>query len=129
MIAVFASTAFIPTGLEIAVAGGTTVAGQKLLEAVFGDQAMRELARTARDDLTRRVGDLLDTEAARYTVLLADVETDDAGGDRLRAAADAVEQARAGSGLRITARRARPRKTTPPAQLEPGDAPPAAGVA
>ncbi|HCT81590.1 MAG TPA: ABC transporter, partial [Micromonosporaceae bacterium] len=33
MIAVFAATAFIPTGAEIAVAGGTTIAAQKVLEA------------------------------------------------------------------------------------------------
>ncbi len=137
MIGVFASTAFIPTGLEIAVAGGTTLAGQKLLEAVFGDQAMRELARTARDDLTRLVGELLDAEAARYTVLLVGVDTDTDGGDRLRAAVHTVEEARAGSGLRLTPARAKraPRKAAP-AQVdpdtvrrEPTGEPPATGVA
>ena len=46
MIAVFTATAFIPTGAEIVVAGGTTVAAQKVLEAIFGDQAVRELAPT-----------------------------------------------------------------------------------
>ena len=44
MIAVFTSTAFIPTGAEVAVGAGTTVAAQKLLEAIFGDQAIRTLA-------------------------------------------------------------------------------------
>ena len=44
MIAVFTSTAFIPTGLEVAVGAGTTVAAQKVLEAIFGDQAVRNLA-------------------------------------------------------------------------------------
>jgi len=108
MIAVFASTAFIPTGLEIAVAGGTTVAGQKLLEAVFGDQAMRDLARSARDDLTRRVHDLLVNEADRYTSQLAGVETEVAGGERLRAAVQAVEKARGSAGLQATPARGKP---------------------
>ncbi len=99
MLAVFASTSFIPTGLELAVAGGTTVAGQKVLEAVFGDQAMRDLAGTARADLIRRVHDLLAGEADRYTELLAGVDAEPGIGDRLRAAVDAVETARATAGL------------------------------
>ncbi len=67
MIAVFASTAFIPTGLEIATAAGTTVAAQKVLEAIFGDQAVRPLAAKARQDLLDRVdGRCSPTEAARY---------------------------------------------------------------
>ena len=44
MLVTFASTAGI-TGAEVGIAGGTAVVGQKLLEAVFGDQAVRELAR------------------------------------------------------------------------------------
>ncbi|MEP7333318.1 MAG: dynamin family protein, partial [Terracoccus sp.] len=47
MLVTFASTAGI-TGAEVGIAGGTAVIGQKLLEAVFGDQAVRELARKAR---------------------------------------------------------------------------------
>ena len=66
MIAVFASTAFIPTGLEVAAGAGTTVAAQKVLEAIFGDQAVRTLAARARADLLDRVDALLDEEAARY---------------------------------------------------------------
>jgi hypothetical protein len=100
MIAVFASTSFIPTGLEVAVAGGTTVAGQKLLEAVFGDQAMRELARSARTDLNARVGELLAAESGRYTQLLDGVEADPGAAQRLRDAVHGVEQARSAAGLR-----------------------------
>ncbi len=66
MIAVFAATAFIPTGAEMAVAGGTTIAAQKVLEAIFGDQAVRSLAERARADLLQRVDELLDEEADRY---------------------------------------------------------------
>ena len=66
MVSVFAATAFIPTGLEVAVAAGTTVAAQKVLEAIFGDQAVRSLAEQARDDLLARVRTMLDAEAERF---------------------------------------------------------------
>jgi len=94
MIAVFASTAFIPTGLEIAAGAGTTVAAQKVLEAVFGDQAIRTLAARAREDLLHRVDALLETEGTRYLRLLEDKATDGDPGADLRAAAQAVERAR-----------------------------------
>ena len=66
MIAVFASTAFIPTGLELATGAGTTVAAQAVLQAIFGDQAVRTLAAKARTDLLDRVRTLLDAEADRF---------------------------------------------------------------
>ena len=47
MIVVFAHTAGV-TGAEAGIAGGSAVLGQKLLEAVFGDQAVRGLAERAR---------------------------------------------------------------------------------
>ncbi|WJK33449.1 ABC transporter [Solwaraspora sp. WMMA2065] len=107
MIAVFASTAFIPTGLEVAAAGGTTVAAQKVLEAIFGDQAIRNLANRSREGLLRRIRALLDEEAGRYLRLIeaagvppqAVDATATPPGDRLRAAAVEVEQARAAAGL------------------------------
>ncbi|MGW4462230.1 ABC transporter [Micromonospora sp. NPDC004704] len=99
MVAVFASTAFIPTGLEVAAAGGTTVAAQKVLEAIFGDQAIRTLAARARRDLLVLVDRLLDEEMARYLDQLATVEVGEEPGARLRAAAEAVERARARTGL------------------------------
>ena len=46
MIAVFASTGGL-TGAEVVVAGGTSALGQKVLEAIFGDQAVRTLAARA----------------------------------------------------------------------------------
>ena len=93
MIAVFTATSFIPTGAEIVVAGGTTIAAQKLLEAIFGDQAVRELADQARRDLLERVGELLDAEADRYRVVLDGAGVDPGAGDRLRRAAAAVRSA------------------------------------
>lgn len=66
MVGVFATTAFIPTGLEVAAGAGTAVAGQKVLEAIFGDQAIRALTDKARDDLRSRIDTLLAEEAERY---------------------------------------------------------------
>ncbi|MEH1014860.1 GTPase domain-containing protein [Micromonospora sp. CPCC 206060] len=94
MIAVFASTAFIPTGLEVATGAGTTVAAQAVLQAVFGDQAVRTLATRARADLLDRVTALLDGEAARYLERLAEVEATTGTPEALREAGARVEGAR-----------------------------------
>ena len=94
MIAVFASTAFIPTGAEVGVAGGTTLLSQKVLEALFGDQAVRRLADEARADLRDRVGALLAGEEGRFTDLLAAHATDLRDAEALERAATAVEGAR-----------------------------------
>ncbi|MDG4822293.1 ABC transporter [Asanoa sp. WMMD1127] len=99
MIAVFASTAFIPTGLEIGTAAGTTLAAQKVLEAIFGDQAIRRLAAKARQDLLDRVDVLLADEAARYFDRIEAVGVDADPGGELRAAADEVERARSAAAL------------------------------
>ncbi|WP_052359614.1 dynamin family protein [Actinoplanes friuliensis] len=94
MVAVFTSTAFIPTGAEVAVGAGTTIAAQKVLEAIFGDQAIRTLATRAREELLKRVNVLLDTEAARYTDRTAAVGLELEPAATLRRAAAEVEQAR-----------------------------------
>ena len=65
MIVVFSMTAGL-TGLEIGVAGGTAVVGQRLLEAVFGEDAVRRLAQTARDDLHARCRRLLQAEQEKF---------------------------------------------------------------
>ncbi|MFD5277836.1 dynamin family protein [Pseudarthrobacter sp. NPDC058362] len=69
MIVVFSMTAGL-TGLEIGIAGGTAVVGQRLLEAVFGEDAVRRMAATARDDLAVRCRRLLDGEKQRFLTLL-----------------------------------------------------------
>lgn len=53
MIAIFASTGAL-TGAEVGVAGGTAVVSQKLLEAIFGDDAVRRLAARGRALLMER---------------------------------------------------------------------------
>ncbi|WP_402464566.1 dynamin family protein [Isoptericola aurantiacus] len=92
MVVVFASTAGL-SGLEVGIAGGTAVVAQKLLEAVFGDDAVRRLAAQAKERLTARADAVLRGQSARYTSQLDALGTDDSRGDRLRAAAGAVEQA------------------------------------
>jgi hypothetical protein len=94
MIVVFASTAFIPTGAEVGVAAGSAVLAQRLLEAIFGDQAVRALAAKARADLVRRVDGLMLLEQARMSALLDAAGVDPDAGHRLRAAVDHVQAAR-----------------------------------
>ena len=66
MVVVFASTAFIPTGLEVGAGAATAAVGQRLLEAVFGDEAVRRMARTARESLTGRLDALVAGGAAPF---------------------------------------------------------------
>lgn len=94
MVGVFAATAFVPTGAEVAAAAGTTVAGQKVLEAVFGDQAIRTLAEQASADLLARVRNLLNAEAERYDTVLNDTGVDLAGAQWLRDATTTLTNAR-----------------------------------
>lgn len=91
MVVVFASTGGL-TGGEIAIAGGSAVVGQKLLETVFGEDAVRRLAAEARDDLERRVAALFETEYERYDLLLRLVD-EGPGPDDLETAAAALERA------------------------------------
>ena len=94
MIVVFAHTGGL-VGAEIGVAGGTAVLAQRVLEAVFGDQAIRRLAQTAKDDLDARVQALLADELLRYHLILNGLGVESDQAERLRQAARAVESARA----------------------------------
>lgn len=93
MIAMFASTAGL-TGAEVGVAAGTGVVSQKLLEALFGDQAVRQLAAEARRDLGERVNRLLDEDAARFRALLDDAGIDPDLGTWLHRQRSLIEDAR-----------------------------------
>jgi hypothetical protein len=75
MVAVFAQTGGL-TGAEVAIAGGSSVAGQKVLEALLGDQAVRRLSLTARQDLDRRIAELIEAEAERHRSALRALELD-----------------------------------------------------
>ena len=93
MVAVFASTGGL-TGGEVAVAGGTTAVGQRVLEAVFGDAAVRALADRARADLTARADRLLGAEQDRFDALLDGVVPAAEAADELREAARTLAAAR-----------------------------------
>ncbi|QIK77521.1 ABC transporter [Nocardioides piscis] len=93
MVVVFAHTAGV-TGAEAGIAGGSAVLGQKLLEAVFGDQAVRTLAERARQDLESKVSELLDTERRRYLDLLDSLEISPQAPENLRNASRRVDDLR-----------------------------------
>jgi hypothetical protein len=93
MVVVFAQTAGL-TGAEVGIAGGGAVLGQKLLEAVFGDQAVRTLSERARRKLEVRVRGLLDEERNRYLDLLASLGIEPGAADRVRDAARKVDDLR-----------------------------------
>jgi hypothetical protein len=94
MVAVFASTGGL-TGGEVAVAGGTTAVGQRVLEAVFGDAAVRSLAARARADLGERSDRLLGEERTRFTDLIVGTAPSPQSAEAVRAAAAALADARA----------------------------------
>lgn len=83
MVVVFAA-ASPKVGAEIGVAGGSAVLGQKILEAVFGEPAVRQLAERARADLNHRMLLLLEGEQRRFSGVL----------DGLGVAADVEEELR-----------------------------------
>ena len=93
MLVTFAHTGGV-TGAEAGIAGGTAVLGQKLLEAIFGDQAVRSLAAKARAALHDRVQELFGVEAARYQEAVESVEVPRDQARRLTAAAMGVKAAR-----------------------------------
>ncbi|HEU4511893.1 MAG TPA: GTPase domain-containing protein [Nocardioidaceae bacterium] len=93
MVVVFASTAGV-TGAEVGIAGGSAVIGQKVLEAVFGDQAVRRLAANARKDLNRRVEIVLATERQRYLDVLDNLEVDPQAAENIRKVSRRIDDLR-----------------------------------
>jgi hypothetical protein len=93
MMVIFASTAGV-TGAEVGVAGGTAVVGQKILEAVFGDQAVRRLVQVATTDLEGRVAAIWATERQRYVDLLHAHAVRPGAAEQLLALSREVEDAR-----------------------------------
>lgn len=92
MLVTFSATAGL-TGAEVGIAGGSAVVAQRLLEAVFGDQAVRSLSETARRDLQERVEALYDSEAARLTAAVEDEDITTVRNE-LTAATKAVQASR-----------------------------------
>lgn len=69
MVTVFSFTGGL-TGAEIGIAGGTAVVAQKVLEAVFGEDAVRRLTVAAKKDLQARCELLLESQKDRFLALL-----------------------------------------------------------
>ncbi|MEA4944492.1 MAG: GTPase domain-containing protein [Propionicimonas sp.] len=93
MILVFSQTAGL-TGAELGIAGGTAVLAQRVLEAIFGEDQVRKLAKQAKDQLDGRVQVVMATELARYLDRLAAVDVRGEQAEALRAAVAAIEPAR-----------------------------------
>jgi len=93
MVVVFAHTAGV-TGAEAGIAGGSAIVGQKLLEAVFGDQAVRRLAEAAQQDLRVRVTELMDSERQRYLDVLDALSIDPDAVEGLKEASRRVDDVR-----------------------------------
>ena len=97
MLVIFFNTGGL-TGAEGGVAVGTTVLAQRLLESVFGDEAVRKLATTAKQELDARVEGLMAGELVRFTRVIDDlgIGPDDAA--NVRQAVVEVERARGAGG-------------------------------
>ena len=93
MLVTFAYTGGL-TGAEVGIAGGTAVLGQKLLEAIFGDQAVRTMAAKAKEALLDRVEAAYAGERDRFTAALDAVALRGDQARTLAAAAAAVRAAR-----------------------------------
>ena len=93
MLVAFAHTGGL-IGAEVGIAGGTAVLAQKVLEAIFGDQAVREMAAKARARLLERVEELYAGERARFEAAIQGVEIKDGQAVRLADAAAAVKAVR-----------------------------------
>jgi energy-coupling factor transporter ATP-binding protein EcfA2 len=94
MLVAFAHTGGL-VGAEVGVAGGTAVLAQRVLEAVFGDDAVRRLAKKAKDDLDARVEGLLAGELSRFHGALDAVGVDPEQAARIRTAAVRADESRA----------------------------------
>ena len=93
MLLVFSQTGGV-TGGEVGIAGGSAVLAQRILEAIFGDQAVRDLAAQARRKLMARTRELYSGEQARLQAAVTAVQVSSGQADRIEAASGAVEAAR-----------------------------------
>lgn len=90
MILVFSQTGGL-VGAELGVAGGTAVLAQRVLEAIFGEDAVRRLAKQAKTRLDDRVEVLLAGELARYETALAAIDVRPEQADAIAEAVAQVE--------------------------------------
>ncbi len=96
MLLVFSATYGL-SGAEVGIAGGSAVLAQRLLEALFGDQAVRSLSTRARAQLLAMSEELFGQEKARYVEALerdAAADPDGTPGADLTAALKQLKVAR-----------------------------------
>ena len=93
MIVVFAQTGGL-TGGEVVVAGGSAAVSQRLLEALFGDQAVRDLTSKARSDLLSRLQGIVQGQSARFELPAREAVDEERLAPDLRAAIADIETAR-----------------------------------
>ncbi|MCL1922754.1 MAG: GTPase domain-containing protein [Propionibacteriaceae bacterium] len=101
MLVAFAHTAGV-TGAEIGIAGGTAVVGQKVLEMIFGDEAIRQLATTAGESLTQRVEQVFTIEREHVLAQVLDsFPLDTIDPDQLLALGHSMSEARVSEMTRL----------------------------
>src|ERR1035437_5399285 len=93
MLLVFSQTGG-PSGGEVGVAGGSAVLAQRILEAIFGDQAVRILVTQARAKLMARAQELYSGEQARLHAAVSALQVSEGQAGRIKAASAGVEAAR-----------------------------------
>jgi hypothetical protein len=79
---------------EARTAGGSAVLAQRILEAIFGDLAVRRLVAQARLKLTDRAQGLYSAEQVRLHAVVSAVPLSAGQAGRIKAASAAVEAAR-----------------------------------
>ena len=92
MLVAFAHTGGL-MGAEVGIAGGTAVLAQRVLEAIFGDQAVRTMAAKARSALLEHTERLIGEERDRYLDAVGAKTIPPEQTDRLSRALDAVQAA------------------------------------
>jgi len=90
MLLVFSQTGGL-TGGEVGIAGGSAVLAQRILEAIFGDQAVRTLAAQARHRLMEKAQQMYAVEQARLTAAVSAVQAPPGQAERIKAAAASVQ--------------------------------------
>ncbi len=93
MVVIFSTTGGL-SGAEIGIAGGTTVLAQKLLEAVYGEEGVRQMSSAAMEKLKVRVDGLMDEEKGRFLSRLDALDLDPELPGRLQSAALEIQHAR-----------------------------------
>lgn len=92
MLVTFAHTGGL-TGAEVGIAGGTSVLAQRILEAVFGDQAVRDMAAKARRSLLARVDDVYGRQRRAFVATVDPTDALVTNGEALVVAAKRVREA------------------------------------